>query len=115
MAATAKEQAKVFELSSNDRSIHDHNSGRVIMFDTNSIGVSGKVTVIEFDNEPDKAKNGEPRHARRRKEFNLQDARAYWNMLVEQNDGKDYRRVHPPEFDYVPGYLRTGDHPYLSE
>jgi len=111
MAATAKEQAKVFELSSNDRSIHDHNNGRVVMFDINSIGVSGKVTVIEFDNNS----GGEHRHSRRRKEFTLQDARAYWNMLVEQNDGEDYRRVHPPEFDYVPGYLRTGDHPYLSE
>lgn len=106
--ATAKEQAGVFELSSNDRSIHDHNSGQVVMFDTNSIGVSGKVTVIEFDNEPDKAINGKPRHARRRKEFDLQRARTYWNKLIYEN----YRRVHPPEFDYVPGYLRTGWHPY---
>jgi len=104
--ATAKEQARIFELSSNDRSIDDHDSGKVVMFDTNSVGNSGRVWVVEFDNNS----GSEQRRTRcRQTEYTLQEAREHWNKLVEQND---YRRVDPPEFDYVPGYLRTGNHPY---
>lgn len=104
MTVTAKEQAGVFELSSNDRSIHDHDNGKVIIFDTNDIRNSGRVWVVEFDNNS----GGEHIPSRRRKEFDLQRARTYWNKLIYDN----YRRVDPPEFDYVPGYLRTGNHPY---
>jgi len=107
MAATAKEQARIFELSSNDRNIHDHDRGRVVMFDTNSVGVSGKVTVIEFDNNS----GGEHRHTRKRQEYTIPGARLRWNKLVNKN----YRRVDPPEFEYVPGYLRTGNHPYKTD